>query len=101
MRAAGKDGMAKRKDQPTDSTFYRAAFRWMGVGFEFLLVVGACAFGGYWLGKLDRQDTSTAGMIFGFFVGFAMMMYIIVKRAKLTEKEFDEERELGQDDVEK
>ncbi|MBC8379098.1 MAG: AtpZ/AtpI family protein [Planctomycetes bacterium] len=89
--------MARRwKDQPTDASFYRAAFRWMGVGFEFCLVIGFFAFGGYWLGKLDTQDTSTAGMILGFFVGFAIMMYIIVKRAKLTEQELDEDE--GQDD---
>lgn len=87
-----------RKDQSTDSSFYRAAFRWMGVGFEFIIVVGTCAFGGYWLGKLDRQDTSTMGMILGFFVGFGLMMYIIVKRARLTEQEFDEGRDPGEDE---
>ena len=57
----------------------------MSVGLEFCMVIGFFTFGGYWLGKLDRQDTSTAGMILGFFVGFAAMMYILIKRAKQTE----------------
>ena len=87
----------RRKNQPTDATFYRAAFRWMGIGVEFCLVIGFCAFGGYWLGKLDTQDTSTAGMILGFFVGFAGMMYVIIKRAKQTEQELYED-EGGDDD---
>ncbi len=79
----------RRKSQPTDASFYRAAFRWMGIGFEFLFVIGACAFGGYWLDKLE--DTSPGWMILGFFIGFGIMMYIIVKRAKLTEQELDED----------
>lgn len=87
----------RRKEHATDSGFYRSALRWMGVGFEFLFVVGFCAFAGYWLGKLDRQDTSTAGMILGFFVGFSLMMYIIIKRAKLTEEEFERERDPGEE----
>ncbi len=85
-----------RKDQPTDSTFYRAAFRWMGVGFEFVLVVGMFVFAGYWLDKLE--DTSPGWMILGFFVGFGVMMYIIVKRAKLTEKEFEEGKDPSEDE---
>ena len=88
----------KRKDQPTDSSFYRSAFRWMGVGFEFCLVIGFFALGGYGLGKLDTEDTSIAGMILGFFIGFAVMMYIIIKRAKMTEKEFEEDRNPSEDD---
>ena len=87
----------RRKNQPTDATFYRAAFRWMGIGVEFCLVIGLCAFGGYQLGKLDTQDTRIAGMILGFFVGFGVMMYVIIKRAKQTEHELDED-EGGDDD---
>lgn len=88
----------RRKNQPTDATFYRAAFRWMGVGVEFCLVIGLFAFGGYQLGKLDTQDTRIGGMILGFFVGFGVMMYVIIKRAKLTEQELDEDQ--GGDDDE-
>jgi F0F1-type ATP synthase assembly protein I len=84
----------RRKDQPTDAKFYRAAFRWMSIGFEFLLVIGAFVFGGYWLDKLE--NTSPGWMILGFFIGFGVMMYIIVKRAKLTEQEL--EKDEGQDD---
>ena len=87
----------RRKIQPTDATFYRAAFRWMGIGVEFCLVIGLCACGGYQLGKLDTQDTRIAGMILGFFVGFGVMMYVIIKRAKQTEQELDED-EGGDDD---
>ena len=85
-----------RKDQPTDSSFYRSAFRWMGVGFEFCLVIGFFVFIGYWLDKLE--DTSPGWMILGFFVGFAVMMYIIIKRAKMTEQEFEEGRDPSEDD---
>jgi F0F1-type ATP synthase assembly protein I len=85
-----------RKDQPTDSAFYHAAFRWMGVGFEFCLVIGFFVLIGYWLDKVE--DTSPGWMILGFFIGFGVMMYIIVKRAKMTEKEFDEKRDPGEDD---
>lgn len=89
--------MAKRKKpQPTDASFYHAAARWMGVGLEFAIVIAVCAFIGRWLGKFDRQDTSTGGMILGFFVGFAIMMYVILNRAKQTEKELRED-ELAND----
>ena len=88
--------MARRKDQPTDSSFYRAAFRWMGVGFEFCLVIGAFVFVGYWLDKIE--DTSPGWMILGFFVGFAVMMYVVIKRAKLTEKEFEEGNDPAEDE---
>ena len=89
----------RRKIQPTDATFFHAAFQWMGIGVEFCLVIGFFAFGGYWLGKLDTQDTSTAGMILGFFVGFSVMMYIIIKRAKRTEEEFDRDRSYDDDET--
>ena len=81
----------KHKNQPTDAAFYRAALRWMGIGIEFCLVIGVFVFVGYWLDKLE--DTSPAWMILGFFAGFGVMMYIIVKRAQVTQKEFEEQRE--------
>ena len=88
--------MARRKDQPTDSSFYRAAFRWMGVGFEFCLVIGAFVFVGYWLDKIE--DTSPGWMILGFFFCFAVMMYVVIKRAKMTEKEFEEGNDPAEDE---
>ena len=77
----------RRKDQPTDASFYRAAFRWMGIGVEFCLVIGAFVFGGYCLDKLE--DTSPGWMILGFFIGFGVMMYVIVKRAQSTQKDLE------------
>lgn len=62
----------------------------MGVGIEFCLVVGIFTYGGYWLGKLEsKPGTSTGGMIMGFFIGFSVMLYTMLKRAK---KDEDEER---------
>ncbi|MHC5082403.1 MAG: AtpZ/AtpI family protein [Planctomycetota bacterium] len=81
--------MARRRiKQPTDASFYRAAFQWMGIGFEFCLVIGFFVFGGYWLDKLE--GTSPGWMILGFFVGFGVMFYVIIKRAKRTQDELDE-----------
>jgi F0F1-type ATP synthase assembly protein I len=77
----------RRKHQPTDATFYRGAMRWMGIGVEFCLVIGLFVFGGYWLDKLE--DTSPGWMILGFFIGFGVMMYIIVKRAQATQKDME------------
>ena len=79
----------RRKRQSTDATFYRGAMRWMGIGVEFCLVIGFFAFGGYWLGKFDTKNTSTVGMILGFFVGFSVMMYVIIKRAQATQKDME------------
>ena len=76
-----------RKNQSTDGKFYRAAFEWMGVGLEFCIVIGFFMFIGYWLDKWD--DSSPGWMIMGFFFGFGVMMYIILKRAKRTEKELE------------
>jgi F0F1-type ATP synthase assembly protein I len=87
----------RRKQQPTDATFYRAAFRWMGIGVEFCLVIGFFVFGGYWLDKLE--NTSPGWMILGFFVGFGVMMYVIIKRAKLTEQELDEDEGCDDDET--
>ena len=80
-----------RKPLPTDASFYHAAARWMGIGLEFAIVIGFCAFVGYWIGKFDTQDSSIGGMILGFFVGFAIMMYLMIKRAKQTEQELRED----------
>ena len=86
-QSKGNDMARRRKLQPTDATFYRAAFRWMGIGVEFCLVIGMFVFGGFWLDKLE--NTSPGWMILGFFVGFGVMMYIIIKRAQATQDEMD------------
>lgn len=77
----------RRKNQPTDGQFYHAAFQWMGIGLEFCMVIGVFVFGGYWLDKLE--DSSPGWMILGFFVGFGVMMYIMIKRAQRTQEELD------------
>ena len=89
----------RRKSQPTDSTFYRGAMRWMSIGVEFCLIIGLFAFGGYKLGKLDTRDTSTGGMIIGFFIGFGVMMYIIIKRAQATQKDMESSPDEDDEDV--
>lgn len=87
----------KRKSQPTDATFYRAAFRWMGVGFESCLVIGFFVFIGYWLDKLEPK-TAPGWMILGFFIGFGVFMYMIIKRAQRTEKDLEEQEQEDEDE---
>lgn len=88
--------MARKKDiKQVESSFYRVAYRWMGLGFEFALVIGLCAFVGY---LLDLWVGPRPGwMIMGFFVGFGIMMYTIIKRAQVTQKELDEQEHRDQD----
>jgi len=52
----------------------------MGVGIEFCLVVGIFCVIGYFLDKLE--NTSPGWMILGFFVGFGVMLYLMVKRSQ-------------------
>ena len=91
----------RRKPQPTDASFYRGAMRWMSIGVEFCIVIGLFVFGGYWLDKIE--DTSPGWMILGFFVGFGVMMYIIIKRAQATQKDMetppDDEEDTGEMDI--
>ena len=63
-----------------DDEFTKNAFKWMGIGIEFCLVVGGFAFLGYLLDSY-LGDTSPGFLIFGFFIGFAYMMYTMIKRA--------------------
>ena len=81
----------KEKRYAADGRFYRGAMRWMGVGFEFLIVIGLCAWGGYWLDKVE--GTSPGWMILGFFTGFGIMLYIIIQRARRDEAEEQAEKE--------
>ena len=75
----------KKKRFAADGRFYRGGMRWMGVGFEFLIVIGACVWGGYWLDKLE--NTSPGWMILGFFVGFGIMLYVLIQRARRDAEE--------------
>jgi F0F1-type ATP synthase assembly protein I len=57
----------------------KSVYSWMGVGIEFALVVVFFAYLGKYLDKF--QDTSPGFMIMGFFVGFAIEMNLILRRA--------------------
>jgi len=59
---------------------YRQSYRWMGVGIEFAIVIGFFCWLGSLLDKID--DTFPGFMILGFFVGFAFMLYTLIKRSK-------------------
>jgi F0F1-type ATP synthase assembly protein I len=69
-----------RKKRFSDDSYYRGAFRWMGIGIEFCLVVGFFCLIGYFLDKLE--NTSPGWMILGFFVGFGVMLYMMIKRSQ-------------------
>jgi F0F1-type ATP synthase assembly protein I len=69
---------------------YRGAMRWMGVGIEFCLVCGGVAWLGAQLDKLEPK-ASPGWMIVGFFVGFGIMIYIMLKRAKSSNEEIEQD----------
>jgi F0F1-type ATP synthase assembly protein I len=51
--------------------------RWVGFGLEFCGVLAICCFLGY---KLDqRLNSSPWFLLVGFLIGFAGMLYIIIK----------------------
>ena len=75
--------VVSRKKRFEDDSYYHGAFRWMGVGFEFCVVVGFFCLIGYFLDKLE--NTSPGWLIVGFFVGFGVMFYMMIKRAKKDE----------------
>jgi len=72
--------VVSRKKRFQDNSYYQGAFRWMGIGIEFCLVVGIFCVIGYFLDKLE--NTSPGWMILGFFVGFGVMLYLMVKRSQ-------------------
>lgn len=74
-----------------DEKFLKGAFRWMGVGFEFCIVCGLGAAVGYWLDTF--QKTSPGWLIMGFFAGFGMMFYLLLKRAKSSNEEIEKNSE--------
>ena len=63
----------------------------MGIGVEFVLVIGFCAFLG-WLAD-QAEGTSPGWMILGFFAGFGIMFYTMLQRAKRDDKAEREEEE--------
>lgn len=79
-----------RKKRFENPDFYRGAMRWMGVGIEFCLVIGVFCLVGYYLDTLE--GTSPGWMILGFFVGFGVMLYLMLKRAKKDEDEQSKEQ---------
>lgn len=79
--------MSKRFKTLNDKKFTYGA-HWMGIGFEFIIVVGGLSYLGYWLGRAEG-GTSIGWMIIGFFVGFAVMLRIMIKRAKADESRSD------------
>jgi len=86
-----------RKKRFADNSYYRGAFTWMGVGIEFCLVVGVFALIGYFLDKWE--GTSPGWMVIGFFVGFGVMLYNIIRRARNTQDEMDaDDEKAGRDD---
>ena len=86
-----------RKKRFADNSYYRGAFSWMGVGIEFCLVVGMFCLIGYFLDKWE--GTRPGWMVIGFFVGFGVMLYNIIRRARKTSEEMDaDDEEKGQHD---
>ena len=53
--------------------------RWLGFGVEFCGVLAVCSYLGY---KLDEWlKTSPWFLLAGFFIGFAGMIYLVIKEA--------------------
>jgi len=61
----------------------------MAVGIEFAIVCGVCAGIGYWLDTLE--GTQPGWMIMGFFVGFWIMVYTMLKRAQHSNEEIEKD----------
>ncbi|MCF7954387.1 MAG: AtpZ/AtpI family protein [Phycisphaerae bacterium] len=68
-----------REEQIQKEEWQKISFRWMGIGIEFLVVVGIFSGIGYFLDK--KSNTSPGFLIFGFFIGFITMLYTMIKRA--------------------
>jgi|GEM_PF-1234300 len=74
-----------------DEKFLKGAMRWMGIGFEFCIICGGMAWLGAQLDKLEK--TSPGWLIMGFFAGFGIMFYIMLKRAKSSNEEIEKNSE--------
>lgn len=80
-----------KKKQFSDNSYYRGAFRWMGIGIEFCLVVGLFCLAGYGLDQWE--GTGPGWMVIGFFVGFGVMLYLIIRRAHQSDDEMNADDE--------
>ena len=67
------------KEEMEKQEWQRISVRWMGIGIEFLVVIGIFSGLGYFLDK--KSGTSPGFLIMGFFVGFSVMLYTMIKRA--------------------
>jgi F0F1-type ATP synthase assembly protein I len=68
-----------KKEQLQKEEWQQISVRWMGIGIEFLVVIGIFSWLGYFLDK--KSGTSPGFLIMGFFVGFSVMLYTMIKRA--------------------
>lgn len=69
----------QEQEEMQKQEWQKISYRWMGVGIEFLVVVGIFSWIGYFLD--EKSGTSPGFLIFGFFVGFIIMLYTMIKRA--------------------
>jgi F0F1-type ATP synthase assembly protein I len=68
----------QQKNEPQQNKDRQEYGRWLGFGIEFCGVIGVFCYMGY---KLDEfLHTSPWLLLAGFFVGFAGMLYTIVKQ---------------------
>ena len=88
--------MGKKFKSLKDENFARGAKKWMGVGFEFVVVVGGFCWLGNLLGRLDKDSPRLGWMIVGFFIGFGVMIYIMVKRAQSPDEQEPQDKENNQ-----
>jgi F0F1-type ATP synthase assembly protein I len=66
---------------------FKNVYTWMSVGIEFAIIVLFFTFLGKYLDKF--QDTYPGFMIMGFFLGFAVEMNIILRRAGVIKSKKD------------
>jgi len=79
-----KDDRGKKGDESNDERrqigeMREGAFRWLGVGIEFCVVVVSSMLFGYWLDIKAKTFPGFTIMLFLF--GFGGMLYSMIKRA--------------------
>ena len=79
MEEPGRDNLDQDQARK-DTDFRQIAARWMGIGIEFVVVVCLFTYLGH---KLDQKlgDTEPGFLIIGFFIGFSVMLYTMIKKA--------------------
>jgi F0F1-type ATP synthase assembly protein I len=69
----------EQTNKPTYKHDQLSYAKWVGFGVEFCGVLAICSYFGY---KLDQWlNSSPWFLLAGFFVGFAGMMYLVIKEA--------------------